>query len=102
MRRGMKKLHSLNVKRYEARLIGLNKYLASFPRATLTDEISVTKLDEILLNSMPNSWSRHVYVQGFDCESVTFKKYFNMFEHMEISKSIYEGVVEHSYKKIPG
>ena len=49
---------------------------------------------------MTKRWSRHAYVQGFDCESSTFKKAVNMFKHMEISESIYEGVVEPSYKKL--
>ena len=59
----------------------------------MTDNISVTKLSEILLNSMSNSWSKHAYIQGFDCEYITFKRDVNMFECMEISESIYEGVV---------
>ena len=48
---------------------------------------------------MPNSWSKQAYVQGFYCESITFKKAVNMFEHMEIVESIYEGIVEPSYKQ---
>ena len=48
---------------------------------------------------MPNSWSRQAYVQVFDCEYTNFKKSVNMFKRIEISKSIYEGVVESSYKK---
>ena len=44
MRHGMKTPQSLTVRRYAARLIDLNEYLASFPGATLTDKISVTKL----------------------------------------------------------
>ena len=46
---------------------------------------------------MSNSWSKHAYVQGFDFESITFKRVVNMFERMEIAESIYEGVVEPSY-----
>ena len=42
---------------------------------------------------MPNSWSRQAYVQGFYCESITFKKAVNLFDRMEISESIYKGVV---------
>ena len=64
----------------------------------MTDKIGVTKLNEILLNSMPNRWSKQAYVQGFDLESITSKKVVNMFEHREITESIYEGVVEPSYK----
>ena len=43
---------------------------------------------------MPNRWSKQAYVQVFDCESITFKKVVNMVDSMEISESIYEGVVE--------
>ena len=75
-------MRSLNVRRYEVRLIDLNEYLTSFPGATLNDKIGVTEIKEILLNSMPNSWYKQAYVQGFYCESITFKKYVNMFEHM--------------------
>ena len=48
---------------------------------------------------MPNSWYRQAYVQVFDCGSITFNKAVNMFYRMLISESIYEGVVEPSYKK---
>ena len=47
---------------------------------------------------MPNSSSNKTYVQGFYCESITFQAAVNMFECMEMSESIYEGVVEPSYK----
>ena len=56
-------------------------------------------MNENLLNSMKNIWIRQAYVQSFDCEFIIFEKYLNMFEHMEIEEYIYEGVVEHSYKK---
>ena len=59
-------------------------------------------MNGIFLNSMPNSWSKQAYVQGFYCESITFKKAVNMFEHMEIVESIYEGIVEPSYKIYEG
>ena len=42
---------------------------------------------------MPNSWTKKAYVQGFDCESIIFKKALNMFESIEIAEYIYEGVV---------
>ena len=57
--------------------------------------MGVTELNEILLNSMPNIWSNQSYVQVFDCEYISFKKYVNMFEQMDIAESIHEGVVEH-------
>ena len=43
-----------------------------------------------------------MYTQGFDCESISFKKSVNMFEKMDIAESIYEGVVEPSYKNLLG
>ena len=43
-------------KRYAARLIYLNEYLASLLWANLADKIDVTELIEINLNSMPISW----------------------------------------------
>ena len=73
MRRVMKKTRSLTVRRYVAHLINLNEYLASFLGETLTDNIGITELNEILLNSMHNIWYRHAYVKGFDCEYITLK-----------------------------
>ena len=71
MRSGMKKLRSLTARRYVARLIDLNEYLASFMGENLTDKIGVTKLNEIILNSMHKSWSKKSYIQGFDFEYIT-------------------------------
>ena len=65
----------------------------------MTYKIRITELNEILLNSMPNIWSKHAYVQDFDFDSITFKKAINMFECMEITDSIYEGILETFYKK---
>ena len=51
---------------------------------------------------MPNSWSKQAYVQGFDYKYISLKKYVNMFEQIDISGFIYEGVLEPSYtKKLP-
>ena len=97
MRGGMETTRDLTVRHYAARLIDINEYLASFPGETLNDKIGVTELNEILLRSMPTRWSRQAYVQGFCYESITFKISVNIFERTEISKSIYEGVLEPSY-----
>ena len=88
MRRGMEKPRALTVRRYAERLIDINEQVDSFPGETLNDDIRETELNEIFLNSMPNGWYKQAYVQGFDCESITFKKALNMFERMEISESI--------------
>ena len=80
-----------------AHLIDINEYLASFPGAILTDNIDITKLNEILQINMPDIWSKQAYVHGFDCRPITFTKAVNIFERMEIAESFSEGVVEPSY-----
>ena len=70
-----------------------------FPGSKISDKNCVTELTKILLNSMTNSLSKQEYAHRFDCESITFEAAANMFELMEISESIYEDVVEPSYKK---
>ena len=82
-------------------MIDLNEYLASFLGDTLDDKIGVTELNEIILNIMPNRRYKQAYVQGFDCEYISFKKDVHIFERTEIDEYIYKGVVEPSYKKIP-
>ena len=41
-------------------------------------------MNKFVLNSVPNSWSKEAYVQGFECDSIDFKKSVNRFERMEI------------------
>ena len=74
MRCGMKKPRALTVRRYVARLNDPNKYLTSFPGVAFTDNIGVIDLSKILLKKMHTRWSRHAYVQGFDCEYINFKR----------------------------
>ena len=93
MRRWMRNQSGLKVRRYTDRLIGINKYLDYFHGETLAETIGVNELNEILLNGMPNSWINQLYVQGFDWESISFLKSVNMFELVDISRYIYEGVV---------
>ena len=67
----------------------MDGYLDSLPEVTLYDKIGLNELKEILLIIMPNSCSEQAYVQGFDCEYISFKEAVNMFEQMEIAESIY-------------
>ena len=71
----------------------MNEYLASFLGTNLDGKIGITELNDILLNSMPNRWSKQDYVQGFYCKYISFKKAINMFERMEIAEYIYKGVL---------
>ena len=79
MRHCMKNPCSLKVRRYAARLIDLNEYLASFPGTTMALQDRVTELNGILLNSMTNIWSKRAYEQGFYCETISFKNAVNIF-----------------------
>ena len=56
----------------------------------------MTELNKILLNSVPDSWSKQARVRGYYCKSITFKDTGNIFERMEIAESIFKGVVEPS------
>ena len=77
-RRRIRKPRVLKVRFYAACLIDFNKYLTLFPGEKLTDNIGVAELNEILLNSMPNSWIKQSYMQGFDCKYITLKKTVNI------------------------
>ena len=48
----------------------MNEYLASLPGGKLADKIDVTELNDIILNSMPNSSFKQAYIQGFGCKSI--------------------------------
>ena len=73
MRHVMRKLSGLNGRSYTTNLIDLNKYLDSLPGDELSGKVGITELNKILLNSMPNSWSKQAYVQGFECGYISFK-----------------------------
>ena len=89
MRRIMRKPRGLKVRRYSYCLIDLNEYLDSFPGENMPDKIGLTELNQNLLFSMPNGWSKQAYMKGFYYRSITFKKAVNMFERLDMTESIY-------------
>ena len=60
--RGMRKPRKLKVRRYAACLIYINDYLDAFPGSNTSDKIDKMEIDEIILNSIPNRWSKQAYV----------------------------------------
>ena len=80
---------SLKIKRFTACLIDLNEYLDSFLGTTISDEIGVTKLNEIPLNIMPNSCSKQVLLKRLLLLVYFVLKYVNMFNCIEIAEAIY-------------
>ena len=71
MRRRMRNMRELKVRRYADLLIDLNEYLYEYPGAKAIDKIGDMELDEILLNSIANGWSKQAYWQDLYCETIT-------------------------------
>ena len=75
----------------------INEHLHIFTGSNPNNIIRKTETNEIIMYIIPNIWGKHKSVQGFDFEAVLFKK-INIFKWMQIAESIYEGVMEPSYK----
>ena len=73
MCRTMRNPSEFNIRRYDSCVIDINEYVTVFPRGNLYDIIGEMELNEIMLNSMQKNWIKHTYIQGFDCETITFK-----------------------------
>ena len=71
MRCEMRKPCEVKVRCYAAPMIQLNEYLAALPEANESDKIGETEYNKIILDSIPNGWSKQAYVQGFDYEYIT-------------------------------
>ena len=82
MLHGMRKPGGLKLRWYAAHLIYLNDYLSVFSGEKTSGFFCEMELNEILLNIMPNNWIKQAYVQGFYCESITFKSDVKIFERM--------------------
>ena len=67
---------------YTAFMVNLNEYLTVLPVGNENYKISDMELNEIILNSMTNGRSKQSCVKGFNCKTITFNKYVNMFEYM--------------------
>ena len=72
VRRRIRNLRGLKLRPHADLLIDLNYYFALFPGDKLGENIVMTELNEILLNSMLKSWRKKAYVQVFDWESIIF------------------------------
>ena len=47
--------------------------------------------NKILLHTVPNSWERQAYIQGWEFKRQYSKDTCNIFEHTEIAEAIYKG-----------
>ena len=68
---------SLNIRFCAEHLNYLDGYLAIFPGSNEFNNMVKAKLDEILLHSMTNGWSKQAYLQRFYSDIATLKKVVN-------------------------
>ena len=66
----------------------------------MENEICEAELNDILKNNTPNGWDKQYFMEGFDFETATFNNSINMFECMEISEYICEGVFKPFTEKL--
>ena len=66
---GTRNLHELKVRRYTAYMIDIIAYLDALQGEKASDKIGEMELNEIILKSIPNGWSKQAYVQGIDCKT---------------------------------
>ena len=76
MGRGIRKPCGLTVRQYMFSYIDIKEYSGFIPCGKMSDNIGVTELNEIFLNSIPNCWSKQACVQVFECKSITLKNQF--------------------------
>ena len=69
----MRNPHKLKVRRYSDCIIDTNEYFSAFPGAKALDRIGETEINEIILNIIPNGWSKQAYFLCFDCETITLE-----------------------------
>ena len=62
----------LKVRHYTAHMIKLNQYLSVLTGEKAIDTICEMECNDILLNRMPNIWTRKEYMKWFDCDGVHY------------------------------
>ena len=79
MRRAMRKPQDLQFKIFMERLTNLNNYLPLFPGSNAAKNMDPEAFNNILLHTVPNSWARQAYIQGWDFEGRSYKETCDMF-----------------------
>ena len=74
MRRPMRKPRDLLFKRFTERKIELDNYLPLFPGSRTSKKIPPKELNNILLHTVPNGWTKQAYLQGWDFKGKTYKE----------------------------
>ena len=99
MHHGMRNTLELKVICYVAFIIEINEYFATLPGVKASYKIGDMGLNDIILNSMSNGWSKKVYVQIFDCEYIPFKNLSICLKAWKLRNLSMKGLVEPSHKK---
>ena len=88
----MRKSHTFKIRCYAEHMVELNEYLDIFTGSDIDNKICEGEPNEILMNNTPNGWDNQDFMQGFDSETATYNKSINVFECMDISDYICEGI----------
>ena len=67
----MSNLRKLKVRCYTARMFNINKYVSVLPQGKIIEKVCRIEFNEVMLNSIPNLWSKKDYVQGFNWETMS-------------------------------
>ena len=76
---------------FAARLQELNNILPKFPGSEKSKKISQERLNDILLNAVPQGWANQAMVLVIDFESEYFRDTQELIKIMEAVEAIYEG-----------
>ena len=95
----MRKVCELKVRRYAASMIDINEYLDAFPGSNWSEKLMRRNWKKSFWTVFQTYWSSKLVGRVFIVKMLLLKS-VNMFERMEIDETIYESVVEPSYKKI--
>ena len=74
MRRIMTNPCELKVRCYAAYIVDLNEYLSILTGGKAGEKFGEFELNEIILNSITDGWSKQEYSKGFDFETIKLKK----------------------------
>ena len=81
----------MKIRMYCARFAELNKYLESFPPYAGTSQcLPQDKVLEHLEFAIPNSWQKHMVMQGFNTLEHTIEEFVEFCERMEFREEFYD------------
>ena len=68
----------------------INSVLPLFSGSDASKKMEMEELNEILLHTVLNGWSKQSYLQGWGFELKTYRETCAMFERMEVAEQVYK------------